>query len=463
MEKTRTERNRILIVDDDEALLTALHMFLERRQFDVTAVTNPESAIEKIRQDEFDVVLLDLNYDRDTTSGGEGLRLLDEMLAIAVECPLIVMTGWATVDLAVAAMKKGAVDFIQKPWENDHLLRVLTTQIRLHKTERRSRLLERENQLLRKAAGGSSGLIAVSQSMRDVLERAAKLGRSDMNLLIRGENGTGKSLLARYFHEHSRRNDQPFIAVNMGGIVDSLFESEMFGHVKGAFTDAAESRIGRFELAEGGTLFLDEIANVPLAQQAKLLRVLEERRFEKVGSSKTQACDIRIVSATNSNLEEMIEEGSFRQDLLYRLNTVELEIPALRNRREDILPLAEHFLSRLVEKYGLEPPRILDDAQSALEGYRWPGNVRELSHSIERALFAGDTRTVSARDLGLEQPVGSGHSVDTPADADLPLCEIEKQVIRARLKHHQGHMQETAKSLGLSRSAFYRRLEKHGL
>lgn len=429
------------------------------------SVNHPAALLERVGQEPVDLVLMDLNYQLDTTSGMEGLELIPQLAGVEGNFAIVVMTGWATVEIAVEAMKRGASDFIQKPWDNDRLLSVLRTQLQLQRSELQRRRLQQENALLRDQLHNSGHqLIAEAPAMRQLLQQIAQLGPTELNILFRGDHGTGKSLLADQLYRQSNRARQAFISVNMGAIPENLFESEMFGHVKGAFTDAAQDRIGRFELAEGGTLFLDEVANIPLNQQAKLLRVLEEREYEKVGSAYTRTANVRIISATNANLEAMVSEGSFRSDLLYRLNTVELRIPPLAERQEDILPLAEHFIQHYANQYQLTPPRLEQSAAAALQTYPWPGNVRELSHVIERAMFIHTQGKIHRQDLNLKPQETGSPKVDALIDQpQASLAELEASIIRARLKHFQGKVAETARSLGLSRSAFYRRLEKYDL
>lgn len=329
----------ILVADDDASVLAALRMMLKSHNYDVVAVTTPEALLEQVKSKDFSAALIDLNYQSDTTSGEEGLALIKQIKTIDESLPIIVMTGYSSVEIAVEAMKLGASDFVQKPWGNERLLHVIQTQIQLKNACKKGSKLAQENALLKDQLNAASmPIVAQSAAMKALLAKLTKLALSDMSILLTGENGTGKSLLAEFVHDHSPRSDSPFISVNMGAIPESLFESEMFGHVKGAFTDAKSMRIGRFELAESGTIFLDEIANVPMTQQSKLLRVLEARQFEKVGSSKTQDVDVRLVSATNADLTAMLENNEFRQDLLFRLNTVTLEVPPLRERTADILP-----------------------------------------------------------------------------------------------------------------------------
>jgi DNA-binding NtrC family response regulator len=448
---------RVLIADDQREVREALRLMLKAEGFETETAASPAEILQAVTTRDFDAVLMDLNYTRDTTSGREGFELMDRLRAVDGSLPVVVMTAWASVDVAVEAMRRGARDFVEKPWDNARLLAILRNQIDLHRALRRGQRLEAENEILRSA--GEPILIARSSEMQPVLNLVERVGPSEANILITGENGTGKGVVARALHAASGRADVPMVTVNTGGLSEALFESELFGHVRGAFTDAKTDRVGRFELADGGTLFLDEIANISLNQQAKLLRVLETGEFERLGSSKTRAADVRIVSATNADLREEVAAGRFRQDLLFRLNTVEIHIPPLRDRRSDIVPLAEHFLEAHVQRYrkrlrGFEPA-----AAEALLAHPWPGNVRELDHAVERGVLLGRGDWVKATDLGLQPP--------TPAAAptrleDLPLEDVERVLIQKALARY-GNVSQAAQALGLSRSALYRRLEKHGL
>lgn len=455
-----SEKPSILVADDDANVLTALKLLLKAEGFQVTTVDKPFDALQLLDRKDFVCVLMDLNYHRDTTSGQEGFELLTAIRQLDEQVPVIVMTGFSSIDIAVASMKLGAVDFIQKPWQNNELLAKINAQIKLGKLTRQGQRLAQENALLKSETQFSkSQIISQSPTMQSVISQLERLACSDMNIIFTGENGTGKSMLASYLHQCSLRADETFLSVNMGAITESLFESEMFGHVKGAFTDSKETRIGRFEMADNGTIFLDEIANIPLSQQAKLLRVLEERQFEKVGSSKTQKINVRLVSATNANLSTLVEQGQFRQDLLYRLNTVEIHIPALRERIADILPLAQHFQIIFCEKYRLSQKTFSTEAIKTLQSYDWPGNIRELSHVIERALFLSQQDEIQASDLNLP----NSEKQQTFKFEYATLDDIESHVIKQRLAFFDNKAQETAHSLGLSRSAYYRRLEKYKL
>lgn len=457
-----THKKRILVADDDVSIVASLQFILEDEGFSVTSVTTPDAACTQVTEQAFDCVLLDMNFTKDTTSGAEGVTLVKQLKQLDEQLPIIVMTGWATIDIAVKAMQAGAGDFIQKPWANEHLLHTIELQLALTKTSKQAQSLSQQNKLLLSTKHPSSrqGIIAESPAMLTLLSTLEDLAKSDMSILLTGDNGTGKSMLAAYMHQVSARANQSFVPVNMGAIPESLFESEMFGHVKGAFTDAKDTRIGRFEMAEGGTLFMDELANIPIAQQAKLLRVLEERKFEAVGSSKSQHADIRVISATNSDLLKDINEGRFRQDLFYRLNTIELRVPSLKERVEDIPLLAEFFLNKFGQKYQRQVPTLTQEAITSLVNYTWPGNIRELSHLMERLIFTCKNKQLTASDLALDVSSEQGETLEDPS---LTLEQIEQIAITKRLKYHQGNASDTAKSLGLSRSGYYRRVAKYGM
>jgi DNA-binding NtrC family response regulator len=412
---------------------------------------------------ELDVVLIDLNYARDTTSGSEGLDLLSRIRAVDPTLPVVVMTAWGSVDLAVEAMRRGARDFIQKPWDNARLLAVLRTQVDLGEALRRGRRLEAENMALRDSVAETNDLpqiVADSPSMKSVLNLVERIGPADANVLITGENGTGKEVITRLLHSISSRRAKPLISLNAGALAEGVFESELFGHVRGAFTDAKSDRVGRFELADGGTLFLDEIGNVPLNLQAKLLRVLETGEFERVGSSKTQKVNVRLLSATNADLHAEVAQGRFRQDLLFRLNTVEIRLPPLRDRLEDIPFLAEHFLKLHRERYRRPIMGFTPEALDALRHHLWPGNVRELDHVIERAVLMSPGSVVTAFDLALEATPDARLSARLE---EMSLEDAERLLIKKALARFEGNANRAAEALGLSRSALYRRLQKYGL
>jgi DNA-binding NtrC family response regulator len=470
-----TRSPRVLIADDQRDVREALRLLLKGEGFETGTAMSPQELVTAVSGGEWDTVLMDLNYTRDTTSGREGLDLLGRLKAIDETLPVVVMTAWASVGLAVEAMRQGARDFVEKPWDNARLLSILRTQVDLGRALRRGERLEAENQLLRDAGGAGDGgggagrtqLLARSTAMRPVLDLIERVGPSAAHILITGENGTGKGVVARALHAVSTRAGKPMVTVNTGGLSESVFESELFGHVRGAFTDAKADRAGRFELADGGILFLDEIANISLAQQTKLLRVLETGEFERVGSSRTRAVDVRVFSATNSDLRDEVTAGRFRQDLLFRLNTVEIRLPPLRARIEDVPVLAEHFLAQHARRYRKSLTGFEPGALSALLAHPWPGNVRELDHAVERGVLMARGERVSAPDLGLEPATGgaggSGGTAGIGRLEDLPLEEVERVLIQKALQRYEGNVSQAAHALGLSRSALYRRLEKHGL
>src|SRR5436305_7691164 len=447
---------RILVADDQADVREALRLLLKGEGYRIDTVASPEAVMEELASEEFDILLIDLNYTRDTTSGEEGLDLLSKIQALDSSLPVIVMTAWGSVNVAVEAMRRGARDFIQKPWENERLVSILRTQMELARALKRAQHLEAENRLLQ--AQGRPTFIAESKVMQPMLELMARIGPSDANVLVTGEHGTGKEVVARTLPTLSPRASRPMVTVNTGGLPEGTFESELFGHVKGAFTDARTDRIGRFELADKGTLFLDEIANVPMKQQAKLLRVLETGEMERVGSSKTHKVDVRVISATNADLKLESAEGRFRPDLLFRLNTVELPIPPLRERKEDIPLLAAHFLKLYAQRYR-KPVKGFDPAalQKMLD-HPWPGNVRELDHSIERAVLMSTSEQIQAVDLGLESEKAASAKIE-----DLSLEEVENLLIKKALARHSGNISHAADALGLSRSALYRRMQKYGV
>lgn len=457
-------KKTILVVDDDEGILAALTMLLRSEAFVPIAVTSPEQALAVLSREDISCILMDLNYSADTTSGDEGLKLISAIRAQDELVPIVVMTGWGTIDVAVSSIKKGANDFIQKPWENDRLLAIINNQNKLADSEKQSQKLLQQNQLLREEANANGALVAKSALTLKVLNTIQHVATSDASVIFTGENGTGKSMFARYLHRLSGRSDTALISVNMGAVTESLFESEMFGHVKGSFTDAKTTRIGRFELADEGTLFLDEIANTPYSQQGKLLRVLEEKQFEKVGSSKTQHTNFRLITATNCDLHAAVNEGKFRKDLLYRINTVEIEIPPLRKRVEDIIPLANAFLIKAAKKYARVALAIAPEAEAALKVYAWPGNVRELGHVMERAQILSKGECIHIHDLGLtsadQMPLATAIQDQSAAHDLRAMEEIELDIIAQRLAYFNGDAVKAADSLGFSRSAFYRRLEK---
>lgn len=447
---------RILIADDQADVLEALRLLLKGEGYQIESAASPAAIISALESRDFDVVLMDLNYTRDTTSGQEGLDLLSRIQGIDSILPVIVMTAWGTVGLAVEAMRRGARDFIQKPWENERLLSIVKTQIDLSNAIRRGLRLEAENRLLR--TEGAPALIAESNSMQPVLQLISRVGPSDANVLITGEPGTGKEVVAKTLYAISPRSSKPMVTVNAGGLAEGVFESELFGHVKGAFTDAKTDRVGRFELADGGTLFLDEIANVPQNLQAKMLRVLEVGEMERVGSSKTKRVDVRVISATNANLEEEVQAGRFRQDLLFRLNTIEIHLPPLRERREDIPLLAAHFLSMHSQRYRKRISGFDHAAMQMLLDNTWQGNVRELNHVVERSVLMALDSQIKPADLALRST-----REGSPRLEDMSIEEVEALLIKKALARYNGNVSRAADALGLSRSALYRRLQRYGL
>jgi DNA-binding NtrC family response regulator len=446
---------RVLVADDQKDVLEALRLLLKGEGFETETVSSPAAAAAAVSGREFDAVLIDLNYTRDTTSGREGLDLLARIAETDPTLPVIVMTAWGTVDLAVEAMRRGARDFVQKPWENARLLATIRTQVALGRALRQGQRLEAENRILRSQP--EEEMIGASAAMRPVLEMIARVGPSDANVLIVGENGSGKGVVARALHAASRRSGRPLVTLNSGGLSEGVFESELFGHVKGAFTDARADRVGRFELADGGTLFLDEIANVPVSQQARLLRVVETGEFERVGSSRTRKVDVRILSATNADLTAEVAAGRFRQDLLFRLNTIEIRLPPLRERREDIPALAQLFVSRHAVRYRKPVSGFDPGALQALLAHPWPGNVRELDHAIERAVLMTETPLVRASDLGLRRPSDGAAALE-----EMSLEDVEALLVQKAMARFGGNVSQAARALGVSRSALYRRLEKYG-
>ena len=451
-----TTKPHVLVADDQPDVLEALRLLLKTQGYDIDTAGSPGGVLAALEKRDYDALLLDMNYTRDTTSGREGLDLLDQLRSLEPELPIIVMTAWGSVEGAVEAMRRGARDYVEKPWDNSRLMTILATQVELGRALRLARRLENENRLLRR--DHLPRIIAESARMKPILQLMERIGPSDANVLITGEHGTGKELVAQWLHASSVRAQKPFIPVNMGGLSEGLFESELFGHVKGSFTDAKTDRVGRFELADTGTIFLDEIGNVPLALQAKLLRVLQTGDVERVGSSKARHVDVRVISATNARLNEEVAAGRFREDLLFRINTIELHLPPLRERREDVAPLAMHFLRRHVERYRKRLTGFDPGAMHVLLEHSWPGNIRELDHAIERAVLLAQADQVRAQDLALR-----GASLATPRLEELTLEEVERLLIQKALGRYDGNVSRAAQALGLSRSALYRRIATYEL
>jgi len=457
MRTDNAHRYRVLLADDQADIRDALRLLLKNEGYETHAAASPAEALSAIESREFDAVLMDLNYTRDTTSGQEGLDLLSRIQIVDSTLPVVVMTAWSSIEVAGEAMRRGARDFLQKPWENTRLLSILSTQIDLRQALRRASRLEAENRLLR--AESRPSLIAESAAMQPVLELIARIGPSYANVLITGEHGTGKEVVAQTLHAVSDRANRAMVTVNAGGLSEGVFESELFGHVKGAFTDARVDRVGRFELADGDTLFLDEIANVPLNLQAKLLRILETGELERVGSSHTRRVNVRVIAATNADVNAEAEAGRFRQDLLFRLNTIEIHLPPLRERRGDIELLALHFLRIYAQRYHKKLAGFESTALQMMREHPWPGNVRELDHAVERGVLLSGEPVVKSSDVGLR---AGGPGAATRLE-DMSLEEVERHLIQRTLNRHAGNVSHTARALGLSRSAMYRRLQKYGL
>jgi DNA-binding NtrC family response regulator len=453
-----TQTPRIFVADDQHDVVESLRLLLKGEGYAAETFGHPDALVDALRRRPADAVLMDLNYTRDTTSGDEGLEALARIRSFDAFTPIVVMTAWGSVSLAVEAMRRGAQDFVEKPWDNDRLLTVLKTQVALGQALNRTRALEAENRQLTAADGE---LVAESAVMQPVLETIERVAPSDANVLITGESGCGKGLVARIIHARSLRAERSLVIVNIGSLSETVFESEMFGHVKGAFTDAKADRIGRFELADGGTLFLDEIANIPVAQQGRLLRVLEDGQFERLGSSRTQQADVRVLAATNADIQSEIDAGRFRSDLLYRLNTIHIDLPPLRERGDDIVRLAQRFIERHAQRHRRPVAGFNDAALSAMRRYAWPGNVRELSHVVERAVLMARGDAVSSADLRLDIAPATASARDDGSPQTMDA--IEQEAIRAALARHAGNVVAAADELGMSRSALYRRMEKFGL
>jgi DNA-binding NtrC family response regulator len=452
-----TKQPRILIADDNADILEALKFLLKGAGYGVVKASSPAGAVAAVSASSLDAALVDMNYARDTTSGGEGLDLITQVQKLDSLLPIIVMTAWGTVDGAVEAMKRGARDYIQKPWDNERLLATLRLQIALRDATREAERLREQTH--REQERALPGLIASSSAMAPVKKLMERVASSDANVLVTGEHGTGKDVVARWIHAASNRSAKAFVPVNAGALADGVFESELFGHVKGAFTDAKADRIGCFELADGGTLFLDEIGTMPMGQQAKLLRLLQTGEFSPVGSSRTRQADVRVLSATNADISKEVSRGAFREDLLYRLNTVEIRLPPLRDRGEDIIALASHFLAAKAKRYNKTLGGFSREAMDALLAHRWPGNVRELEHVTERAVVLADAGEIALGDLDLRQ----GQGAEAGAIERMTLADAEAHLIRKALERTRGNVVQAAEVLGLSRSALYRRLQALGI
>lgn len=448
----------VLIVDDDRDVLSTAAMFLKQLTTKVTREDNPEKIIDHLKQDAFDVILLDMNYAAGKIDGKEGLLWLSEIQKFDASAVVIMMTAYGNIQIAVDALKNGATDFIVKPWDNEKLLATINAALELKKSKDEVMRLQETQKQLNKDILNTSQIIGDSVSMRKIFNMVDKVAPTDADVLILGENGTGKELLAREIHQRSSRKDKAFIKVDLGSLSESLFESELFGHVKGSFTDAKQDRAGRFEIAKGGTLFLDEIGNIPMNLQSKLLTVLQQRKLCRVGSTKEINLNIRLICATNQNLIELIKSGAFREDLYYRINTVEMELPPLRRRLEDLENLFDYFVQFYKKKYNRSKLSVNRSALKLMKKYHWPGNIRELEHSIERAVILSEDNSLNFLDFQLKKQQPALLEGDS-----LNLVEHEKNLILKAIERTQGHMSKAAKELGVTRSSLYRRLEKYDL
>ena len=456
------KQGKILIVDDNEDLLKAAKMHLKRHFAQVDIEKNPEAIPALMNNEDYDVILLDMNFTKDVSSGSEGYYWLERILQLDPSAVVVLITAYGDIQMAVRAIKAGATDFVLKPWENEKLLATLFSAMRLRESRDVIENLKIKNHEINQALNDRySEIIGQSTAMHKIFQTIDRVAKTDANVLILGENGTGKELIARAIHRNSARKNENFVSVDLGSITETLFESELFGHKKGAFTDAKEDRAGRFELANGGTLFLDEIGNLSLPLQAKLLTVLQNRKVSRVGSNKDTAVDIRLICATNMPLYDMVKENRFRQDLLYRINTIEIEIPALRERFEDIPLLANHFLKHYAQKYDKQVNRISEGAMSRMHKHPWPGNIRELQHAIERAIILSTSTVLQPEDFNFAQTASREDSNLSLEQYNLE--EVEKLLIRKVLKKYNGNITQAASELGLTRSSLYRRLEKYGL
>lgn len=457
------KQGKILIVDDNEDLLKAAKMFLKRHFSQVDVEKNPEAIPTLMANEDYDVILLDMNFTKDVSSGSEGYYWLEKILELDPSSVVVLITAYGDIQMAVKAIKAGATDFVLKPWENEKLLATLFSSMRLRESRNQVETLKIKNHEINQAINEKySEIIGQSQAMQRIFQTIDRVAHTDANVLILGENGTGKELIARAIHRNSVRHQESFVSVDLGSITETLFESELFGHKKGSFTDAKEDRAGRFEMANGGTLFLDEIGNLSMPLQAKLLTVIQNRRVSRVGSNKEIPIDIRLICATNMPLYDMVKDNRFRQDLLYRINTIEIEIPSLHERLEDIPLLANHFLKHYAAKYGKGVSKISDAAMARMHKHPWPGNIRELQHAVERAIILSNSSVLQPEDFSLMATVNREN--DSPLSLDqYNLEDVEKLLIRKVLKKYNGNITQAASELGLTRSSLYRRLEKYGL
>ncbi|QCK14003.1 sigma-54-dependent transcriptional regulator [Mangrovivirga cuniculi] len=456
------ELGKILIIDDDEDVLLAAKLLLKKHAKEVIIEKNPKKIPFLLNNDTYDVILLDMNFSKDITSGKEGFYWLEQIKEKDPNAVVILITAFGDVEMAVRALKVGATDFVLKPWQNEKLVATISSASRLKQSYNKVEQLSTAKKSLEEEISQSfKDIIGESQPMQDVFNLIDKVAKTDANVLILGENGTGKELVARALHARSLRHEEVFVSVDMGAITETLFESELFGHKKGAFTDAKEDRAGRFEVANNGTLFLDEIGNLSLPLQAKLLAALQNREIRRIGSNKTVNIDIRLICATNMPVYEMVSDNSFRQDLLYRINTVEIKLPALRERRDDIPLLVDHFVKIYSKKYRKPIQRVSANALKKLKAYQWPGNIRELQHVVERSVIMSDGDVLDEHNFLLSSQATSDEPI--LGEDVFNLDEVEKQVVQKAINKHSGNISKAAKELGLTRAALYRRLEKHGL
>ncbi len=447
------------MIDDDEDVLLAAKMLLKKQNHHVIIEKNPNKIPFLLNNDTYDVILLDMNFSKDITSGKEGFHWLGQILERDPNAVVILITAFGDVEMAVRALKLGATDFVLKPWQNEKLVATISTAIRLKQSYNQVDKLKKAKEMLEEQISKPfSEIIGQSTAIKEVFSMIEKVAKTEANVLILGENGTGKELIARAIHQRSLRKDNSFVSVDMGAITETLFESELFGHKKGAFTDAREDRPGRFELASGGTLFLDEIGNLSMSLQSKLLSALQSRQVTRVGANQPLPVDIRLICATNMPLHKMVQEGTFRQDLLYRINTVEVQVPPLGDRVEDIPMLAQHYLQYYAKKYHKQVTTLAPEAMDKLKRYAWPGNIRELQHAIERAVIMTDSPTLQETDFLLSRSLSSNASANT-----LNLDDVEKAAIAKALQMHNGNISKAADELGLTRASLYRRMEKYGL
>lgn len=456
------ELGKILIIDDDEDVLLAAKMLLKKHAKDVLIEKNPKKIPFLLNNDTYDLILLDMNFSKDITSGKEGFYWLEQILDKDPQAVVIMITAFGDVEMAVKALKAGATDFVLKPWQNEKLIATLNSAAKLKKSYQEVTQLKQTSRVLQEDSNlAFKNIIGESEKIKDVFKIIDKVAGTDANVLILGENGTGKELIARAIHQKSLRKDNVFISVDMGAITETLFESELFGHKKGAFTDAKDDRAGRFEVANNGTLFLDEIGNLSMPLQSKLLTVLQRREITRIGSNQSLPIDIRLICATNMPIYEMVGDNSFRQDLLYRINTVEIQLPPLRDRAEDIPMLADHFMKMYSHKYRKNIDKIAGTTLKKLQKYTWPGNIRELQHAIERAIIMSDSDTLQPDDFFFLIQKTEAQTTAEPATFNLD--EVEKNVVQRVINKHNGNISKAAKELGLTRASLYRRLEKYGL